>query len=79
MSLLFSIYAFIFGCLVGSFLNVVILRLPLHKDLVLKRSHCPQCRNQLKWYHNIPIVSFLLLKGRCAFCQTRISWRYPQR
>lgn len=77
MEVLVKIYAFIFGSLIGSFLNVVILRLPLNKDLVLKRSHCPQCLTQLKWYHNIPIVSFLILKGRCDFCKTRISWRYP--
>ncbi|MGE3609393.1 MAG: A24 family peptidase [Bacteriovoracaceae bacterium] len=77
MNVLFSIYAFIFGCLVGSFLNVVILRLPKQQDLVFKRSHCPVCGNQLKWFHNIPVLSFLFLRGKCAFCGTRISWRYP--
>lgn len=77
MSLLFSIYAFIFGCLIGSFLNVVILRLPLGKNLVSSRSACPQCSNQLKWYHNIPLISFLVLRGKCGFCGKRISWRYP--
>lgn len=77
MGTLYSLYAFIFGCLVGSFLNVVILRLPAGKDLVYDRSGCPQCKAQLRWYHNIPLVSFLVLRGKCAFCQQLISWRYP--
>lgn len=77
METLFSVYAFIFGCLAGSFLNVVILRLPVKKDLVMTRSNCPKCHQQLKWCHNIPVISFLFLRGRCAFCGTRISWRYP--
>lgn len=77
MEILYSIYAFIFGLLIGSFLNVVILRLPLKKDLVKTRSACTQCGTQLKWYHNIPVLSFLVLKGKCGFCGKRISWRYP--
>jgi leader peptidase (prepilin peptidase)/N-methyltransferase len=77
MENLFSIYAFIFGCLIGSFLNVVILRMPAEKNLVTDRSACPKCGNQLKWYHNIPVLSFLFLKGKCGFCGARISWRYP--
>lgn len=77
MSTLFSFYAFIFGCLIGSFLNVVILRLPAEKNLTTDRSACPKCGNQLKWYHNIPLFSFIFLRGKCAFCGQRISWRYP--
>ena len=77
MSNLFSIYAFIFGCMIGSFLNVVILRLPVQKNLVSDRSVCPKCSAQLKWYHNIPLLSFIFLKGKCSFCNTPISWRYP--
>jgi leader peptidase (prepilin peptidase)/N-methyltransferase len=77
MNTLYSIYAFIFGCMIGSFLNVVILRLPLNKNLVSDRSACPHCGRQLAWYHNIPVLSFLFLRGKCAFCHTRISWRYP--
>lgn len=77
MSLLFSIYAFLFGTLIGSFLNVVILRLPVKKELVRTRSACPVCGAQLRWYHNIPVVSFLFLRGKCGFCGARISWRYP--
>ncbi len=77
MDTLYNIYALIFGCLIGSFLNVVILRLPAQKNLVSDRSACPECGAQLKWYHNIPLISFAALKGKCGFCGTRISWRYP--
>lgn len=77
METLYSIYAFIFGCLIGSFLNVVILRLPAGKNLVSERSACPSCGSQLRWYHNIPVISFSFLLGKCGFCGTRISWRYP--
>ena len=77
MTTFLSIYFFIFGLLIGSFMNVVILRLPVKKDLVKARSACPKCGTQLKWYHNIPLFSYLFLRGKCAFCGTRISWRYP--
>lgn len=77
MEHLISLYFFIFGLLIGSFLNVVILRLPMKQDLVKKRSACPQCGTQLKWFHNIPVVSFLFLKGKCSFCGSKISLRYP--
>ena len=77
MDFLIGVYFFIFGAMIGSFLNVVILRLPAKKDLVYKRSACPKCNAQLKWYHNVPIISFLVLRGKCAFCGDRISWRYP--
>lgn len=77
METFLSIYFFVFGLLIGSFLNVVILRLPVKQDLVKKRSACPKCGTQLKWYHNVPVVSFLLLRGKCGFCGTKISMRYP--
>jgi prepilin signal peptidase PulO-like enzyme (type II secretory pathway) len=77
METLFFIYAFIFGAMIGSFLNVVILRMPLGKDIVYQSSHCPTCQHKLRFYHNIPILSFLFLRGKCAFCGVRISWRYP--
>jgi prepilin signal peptidase PulO-like enzyme (type II secretory pathway) len=77
METFIQFYIFIFGLLIGSFLNVIILRLPQKKDFVNTRSACPQCGTQLKWYHNIPLVSFTALRGKCAFCGTRISWRYP--
>lgn len=77
MEILFKIYIFVFGLMIGSFLNVVILRLPKKKDLVFTRSACLKCGTSLKWYHNIPLFSFLVLRGKCAFCKTPISWRYP--
>jgi len=70
-------YAFLYGLAIGSFLNVVIYRLPREKKFGFDRSVCPHCSNQLKWYHNVPLLSYLLLKGRCAFCSERISVRYP--
>jgi prepilin signal peptidase PulO-like enzyme (type II secretory pathway) len=77
MDVLISAYFIIFGLLIGSFLNVVIIRLPLKRDLVHERSGCPACGAQLKWYHNIPVLSFLVLRGACGYCGARISWRYP--
>ncbi|MFZ5980604.1 MAG: prepilin peptidase [Candidatus Zixiibacteriota bacterium] len=65
------------GLSIGSFLNVVIYRVPRENFLKLKRSVCPHCQNQLKWYHNIPVFSYLFLRGRCGFCRKRISVRYP--
>lgn len=67
----------LFGLVIGSFLNVVIHRLPRHVPFLKGRSVCPHCNTQLKWYHNIPVLSFALLGGRCAFCGGRISYRYP--
>jgi leader peptidase (prepilin peptidase) / N-methyltransferase len=92
--------AFFFGLLVGSFLNVVILRLPLRllwharrdarelleipevyesapPGIVVKGSHCPQCQKKLSAFENIPLISFLVLRGRCRHCKTGISWQYP--
>jgi len=67
----------ILGACIGSFLNVVILRLPQNKSIALPASHCPHCSHPLKWYHNIPLISWLALKGKCAFCQAPISKQYP--
>jgi leader peptidase (prepilin peptidase)/N-methyltransferase len=72
-----QIFSFIYGSLLGSFLNVVIYRLPRNEDLVFKRSNCPKCHHQLNWYELFPIFSFLFLKGRCSSCNTKISLRYP--
>lgn len=77
MDLLYKCYSFIFGLLIGSFLNVVILRLPVKKNLTTQRSGCPQCGSQLKWFHNIPVLSYLVLRGKCGFCGQKISIRYP--
>jgi leader peptidase (prepilin peptidase) / N-methyltransferase len=66
-----------FGLLVGSFLNVCISRLPAGESIVSPRSRCPSCKTPIFWYDNVPVVSFLLLGGRCRVCRTRISLRYP--
>lgn len=67
----------LFGLVVGSFLNVVIHRLPRHIPFLAERSACPHCGVRLKWYHNVPVLSFALLRGKCAFCGGKISYRYP--
>ena len=70
--------AALFGSLVGSFLNVVILRLPLEgSSIAYPASHCPQCGYVLRWYDNIPIFSYLLLRGKCRQCKQHISMQYP--
>lgn len=73
---MFVIFIFIFGLCVGSFLNVLIYRLPL--DLPLSgRSYCPKCKKKISWYDNIPLFSFLFLKGKCRQCHSPISFQYP--
>ena len=67
----------VFGLAVGSFLNVVIYRIPRGESIVFPSSHCPNCSNELKWYHNIPLLSWLFLRGRCAYCHEPISPKYP--
>lgn len=69
--------AFLFGLIVGSFLNVCIVRLPEERSLASPASHCPRCGVPIRWYDNIPVVSFLLLRARCRNCGEPISWRYP--
>ncbi len=68
---------FIFGSIFGSFINVLIYRLPLEMDFVFKGSFCPKCGVPIKWYHNIPIFSYIFLKGRCYYCKQPISIQYP--
>jgi leader peptidase (prepilin peptidase)/N-methyltransferase len=71
-------FVVLFGALVGSFLNVVIMRLPKEGgSIVFPASHCPVCKNNINWYDNIPVLSFLVLRGRCRHCGTSISWQYP--
>jgi leader peptidase (prepilin peptidase)/N-methyltransferase len=65
------------GLCIGSFLNVVITRLPEGKNLVFPRSACPRCGHLIAWFDNVPVLSWLLLRGRCRSCRQRISWRYP--
>jgi leader peptidase (prepilin peptidase)/N-methyltransferase len=67
---------FTLGLLVGSFLNVVIWRVPRNESIVKPRSYCPKCLKQISWYDNVPFVSWLVLKGRCRACSERISFRY---
>lgn len=67
----------IFGLCIGSFLNVAIIRLPKNESINLPASHCPICLHPLKWYHNIPLFSWLFLRGKCAFCSSDISLQYP--
>jgi len=70
-------FAFALGAIIGSFLNVVIHRYPLEESIVFPPSHCPDCREQIRWYDNIPIVSYAVLLGRCRACRAPISPRYP--
>ena len=69
--------AFIFGAVIGSFLNVVIYRLPRGESIAFPASHCQSCQTPLKAYHNIPIFSWLFLRGKCAFCGDKIAIQYP--
>ena len=71
------VLVFLVGLALGSFLNVVITRLPLEERVWSGRSHCPLCRAPLPWRDNLPLLSFFLLRRRCRFCRQPISWRYP--
>jgi len=68
---------FIIGLVIGSFLNVVILRVDDLKSILNSRSHCPSCKKILRWYDLVPFISFILLKARCRYCNEKISWQYP--
>ncbi|MBU0633252.1 prepilin peptidase [bacterium] len=70
-------FVFIFGTLIGSFLNVVILRIPKDESIAFPASHCFTCDTPLKPWHNIPLFSWIFLRGKCAFCKTPISLQYP--
>jgi leader peptidase (prepilin peptidase)/N-methyltransferase len=76
-SSLFELLGFLVGLLFGSFLNVCISRLPAHESIVTPRSRCTACGYTIRWYDNIPVLSWLLLRARCRDCKARISWRYP--
>ncbi len=71
------VFALLAGLAFGSFWNVCISRLPRHQSVVQPRSHCPHCRTPIAAYDNIPLLSFVLLRGRCRSCRQPISWRYP--
>ncbi|MFZ1057991.1 MAG: prepilin peptidase [Candidatus Rokuibacteriota bacterium] len=68
---------FVLGAMVGSFLNVCAWRLPKGRSLWTPGSACPNCAHPIRWYDNVPILSFLFLQGRCRDCQAPIAWRYP--
>lgn len=74
---LLTIYAALLGLLVGSYLNVLIYRIPRRISTVLPRSRCPHCQAAIRPWHNVPLIGYLLLGGRCASCKAPIHWRYP--
>ena len=77
VEIFWSIVIFIFGLIAGSFLNCLIYRLETGRTFLQGRSFCPQCGHTLSWQDLIPVFSFLILKGRCRYCQKPISWQYP--
>jgi leader peptidase (prepilin peptidase)/N-methyltransferase len=76
-SLILLLWLFAMGAAIGSFLNVVVYRLPRGISLVHPGSHCPACKKPIRWYDNVPIFGWFLLRGRCRDCKGRISFRYP--
>lgn len=75
--IIYAVFAFLFGAVVGSFLNVCICRMPQGGSVVSPPSHCPKCDYRIRWYDNIPILSYLLLNGKCRSCGAPISVQYP--
>ena len=73
---MFYIIVFILGSIWGSFANVCIHRLPIDESIVVKRSYCPDCKSKINWFNNIPLISFLLLGGKCQSCKSGIDKRY---
>ena len=77
ISMILLLFIFMIGLSVGSFLTAFTYRVPTGKNISKGRSYCPKCKNTIKWYDNIPLISFLLLKGKCRNCSEKISKRYP--
>lgn len=77
MTLVISIFVILFALAIGSFLNVCIARLPGHRSIVRPGSACPSCGAQIRFYDNLPLLSWAVLRGRCRDCRWRIPWRYP--
>jgi leader peptidase (prepilin peptidase)/N-methyltransferase len=77
LQILLGVYATLLGLVVGSYLNVVIHRVPLGISTIFPRSRCPHCGTAIRALDNVPVLSFLVLRGRCRQCGTPISWRYP--
>jgi leader peptidase (prepilin peptidase)/N-methyltransferase len=76
-SVIYPLFVFVFGMVVGSFLNVCICRMPKNESIISPPSHCPYCSYQIRWYDNIPLLSYLLLRGKCRGCSAHISLQYP--
>ena len=74
---IFGLASFVLGGLIGSFLNVCVHRIPLGLSVVKPRSRCPKCENELAWYDNVPVLSWLILGAKCRNCKLPISWQYP--
>ncbi len=72
-----GIYLLILGCCIGSFINVVIYRLPLDQSIVYPHSRCPKCKTKINWFDNLPLISWFFLRGKCRSCKTKISFSYP--
>jgi prepilin signal peptidase PulO-like enzyme (type II secretory pathway) len=77
MSVFFYLIIFVFGLIIGSFLNCAVFRLAKNESFLKGRSYCPNCRHQLLWLDLIPLFSFIFLRGKCHYCQKTISWQYP--
>ena len=75
--MLLNFFAFIFGAAVGSFLNVCIFRMPAKTSIIKPLSQCPHCHHPIRFYDNIPLISYIVLRGKCRDCSGKISWRYP--
>ncbi len=71
------ILLFVVGLVIGSFLNVCILRIPNGQSVIRPGSHCPRCKTSIRWFDNVPLLSFVWLRAECRWCGGKISWRYP--
>ena len=77
MDSIWTLFAFIFRLVLGSFLNVCIYRIPIKKSIVTPPSSCPHCDRRIKFYDNIPLLSYAFLLGKCRYCRNSVSLRYP--
>ena len=75
--ILIYITAFVFGIVIGSFVNVLIYRIPLNENIATEHSHCMKCNHKLAWYDLVPLFSWLFLRGKCRYCKEKISIQYP--